>query len=193
MKCSALFPVLLAAGVLAGPVWALSSQALKAEQQRIAAETQAARASCQKLDGNAKTICLARAQGDERVGKAELRARHQPTAKHLYQAHLARAEADYAVARQRCAALADAPRKVCRQDAQAAYVTARENAKVARAVAAPGQTRLEKAAHVAEVRQAAAARKNDANHQAAVRRCEVLAGDAKTACVSEAQRQFGKQ
>jgi len=50
------------------------------------------------LSGNTKDICIAEAKGKEKVAKAELEARNEPTAKNRYDALIAKAEADYAVA-----------------------------------------------------------------------------------------------
>ncbi len=45
---------------------------------------------------------------------------------------------------------------------------------------------------VSQVRQGAAEDKRDASFEVAKQRCEALAGDAKTLCITEAKTRFGK-
>ena len=84
----------------------LSKTDYKAGKDKIAAEYKSAKAACASLSGNPKDICVAEAKGKESVGKAELEASYKPTVKTRYQARIAKAEADYAVAVERCDDLA---------------------------------------------------------------------------------------
>ena len=47
-------------------------------------------------------------------------------------------------------------------------------------------------ADVAQARKDANAEKNDANYQAAKERCDALSGNAKSACVDDIKRMYGK-
>ena len=45
---------------------------------------------------------------------------------------------------------------------------------------------------MAEARKEANADKNDANYKAAKERCDAMSGDAKSACVADVKRVYGK-
>lgn len=49
----------------------------------------------------AEDVCEAEAKGTERIAKADLKARHEPTARNVQKARDARVEATYSVARER--------------------------------------------------------------------------------------------
>jgi len=77
----------------------MSKQDYKAGKEKIEAEYKSAKAGCASLAGNPNDICVAEAQGKEKIAKAELFATYKPTRKSHYQARLAKADADYAVAK----------------------------------------------------------------------------------------------
>lgn len=122
----------------------------------------------------------------KRWPKAELDARYKPSDKAAYKARVAKADADYEVAREKCDDLSGNAKDVCVKDAKAAHVSAKENAKVARAAAKPADNTAAKQADVAEARKDAAAEKNEANYKAAKERCDALSGDVKSKCVDDA-------
>lgn len=101
----------------------------KARKDRISAEYKSARASCNLLSGNAKNVCMAEATGTEKVAKAELEVDHKPGPKTRYYLTVARANADYAVARAKCNDKAGNDRKVCLQKAKAEQSYAKAEAK----------------------------------------------------------------
>ena len=105
---------------------------------------------------------------------------------------MARAEADYEVAKEKCDDLSGNTKDVCKKDAKAAHVHAVENAKLVKAATAAGETRTEKAANVAEARKDAAAEKREADYKAAAERCYALSGDLKSKCVDDAKRRFAQ-
>jgi hypothetical protein len=102
------------------------------ELQRIDAEFDAARARCDDLAGQAKDVCLAEVRADRRIRKAELAARGQGTSKARYDAQIARAEAEFGVAKERCAIRAGSERAACVADARADEARAKDEARRAR-------------------------------------------------------------
>ncbi len=69
---------------------------------------------------------------------------------------------------------------------------AKADAKVAAVQAKPAGNPAEKAVDLAETRKEANAEKNDANYQAAKERCDAMSGNAKSACVDDIKRTYGK-
>ncbi|WP_295585228.1 hypothetical protein [uncultured Lamprocystis sp.] len=86
-------------GVMAETV---TKDAYKAGEARIEAEYTADKAKCDLLSGNAKDICYAEAKGKAKVADATLEASYEPTVKHRYDVLVAKAKADYAVAKEKC-------------------------------------------------------------------------------------------
>ena len=183
---------LLAAGFMSGQAMALTKTEYNAEKQRIEAAYKAEKAQCKTLSGNAKDVCEEEAKGKEKVGKADLKAQQEPTPRNQEKARIARADAAYEVAEEKCDDLSGNAKDVCKKDAKAEHVRAVENAKVAKAVATPAGTPAEKAANVSEARKDASAEKREADYKAAAERCDSLSGDAKSACVDDAKRRFGQ-
>ena len=91
---------------------------------------------------------------------------------------IARADAEYAVAKEKCDDFAGNAKDVCVKEAKATFTKAKVDAK------ANGK--------VSVVRKDAAQEKRDANFAVAKERCDALAGDAKTQCVNDAKARFGK-
>lgn len=104
----------------------------KAEYQSgkdgIAADYKSAKAACALLsgsgrDGNRGKIkrrtCEAEAKGKEDVAKAELEALHSPSSQSRHAVNVAKAKADYSVAKERCEA-ADHVKLACLEEAKAA-------------------------------------------------------------------------
>ena len=96
-----------------------------ASQNKISSDYKAAKAACASLSANAKDICVAEAKGGQKVANAELEASYKPTTKTRYQARVAKAEADYGVANEKCDDLAGNAKDVCVKEAKAAQTTAK--------------------------------------------------------------------
>lgn len=193
MKLTPTLIALVAAGLFSGTSFALSKEEVKAEKERIAAEHKAAKAQCDALSGNAKDVCVKQADGNEKVAKAELDAREKPSEKANYKARLARAEADFDVAKEKCDDLSGNPKDVCKKQAEADFTRAKENAKVAKSIEAPAGSLTEKAANVSEARKDAAAEKNEADYKVAKEKCDALSGDLKDKCINDAKLRFGQK
>jgi osmotically-inducible protein OsmY len=125
----------IAAGIaLAFSAGALAAQTMskdeyKAGKDKIAAEYKSAKAGCDSLSANAKDVCMAEAKGKEKVAKAELEARNKPGDKTRYAVSIAKAEADYAVAKEKCDDKTGNDKKACVKDAKAAETRAKADAK----------------------------------------------------------------
>src|SRR5450830_1874432 len=91
----------------------LSKTDYAAAKDKIAAEYKTEKAACGSLSGNAKDSCVAERKGKEKVAKAELEASYKPSIKTRYEAHVAKAEADYSVAKERCDDLTGNAKDVC--------------------------------------------------------------------------------
>ena len=183
---------LLAAGLMSGPVLAQTKADHKAEKQNIEATYKSEKAACKTMSGNAKDVCEEEAKGKEKVAKADLTAREEPTARNQEKARVARADAAYEVAKEKCDDQSGNAKDVCKKDAKAEHVKAVENAKVAKAMDTPARGGEQKAANVAEARKDAAAETREADYKAAAERCDTLSGATKDTCVADAKRKFGQ-
>jgi hypothetical protein len=174
----------------------LSKNDYKAGQDKIAAEYKLAKAGCASLSGNPKDICVAEAKGKERVAMAELDASYKPTPKNHYQARVARAEADYAVAKERCDDMAGNAKDVCVKEAKAAETAAKAQMETADANATANektdQAHGKANEQSADARKDAAAAKRDAEYKVAKEKCDTYAGDTKDRCLDQAKARFGK-
>lgn len=180
-----------AAALMATSTFAMTDAEHKAEKDRIEAQYKSSKAQCKSLNGNAKDVCEEEAEGQEKVAKAELKYRKDPSEKNRYDVAKAKADAAYDVAEEKCDDLTGNAKDVCEKDAKAEHVRALEAAKVADARTG-NATGAAQAAHVSEVRKDAADNVREAEYKAARERCDALSGDAKDTCVNDAKRNFGQ-
>jgi len=127
-------PAIAAAIALAFSAGALAAQGMskdeyKAGKEKIAAEYKSAKGGCDSLSANAKDVCMAEARGKQKVAKAELEASNKPSDKTRSAVSIAKAEADYAVAKEKCDDKAGNDKKVCLKEAKAAETRAKADAK----------------------------------------------------------------
>ena len=194
---SAAFFLALSTGAIAGT---MSKSDYKAAKADIAATYKADNAACKALTANAKDICTVTATGHDKVALAELEATYTPSEKLHYNARLAKADAAYALSKEKCDDAAGNAKDVCVKEAKAAYVTAKADAKVANTTADANATAREKTtaanatarATTTEARKDAAVDKNDAAYAVAKEKCDTLAGDAKANCIKDAKARFGQ-
>ena len=198
----------------------MSKDEYKAGEDRITIEYKSAKAGCDSLSGNANDICMAEAKGNKQIAQADLKASYEPTKKSHYNAHVAKAEANFAVAKEKCDDLAGNLKDVCRKEAKAAVIAAKADAKaqmkiseaneVADDKAADAQMKGDKEAAEAHVKaneesseahmkaneKATDARKDavddkrDAAYAVAKEKCDALAGDAKDRCMIKANAPY---
>jgi hypothetical protein len=176
----------LAGGVQAQP---MSKDARDAAIKAADAQYKVDKAACAALSGNAKDICSEEAEGKEKIAKADAEAAYANTPKAREAARVARADATYEVAKEKCDDLAGNPKDVCVKEAKAAHTKAKADAKVDRVAA---DTRQDSAEKTADAQRAATQDKRDADYKVAIEKCDALAGAAKDACVRDAKMRYGK-
>ncbi len=150
----------------------------QAGKDRASADYKADKKACAAMTKNAKDICMEEAKGREKVAKADLEYRYTGKPKDQNKLMLARADATYAVAKEKCDDLTGNAKDVCVKEAKAVHIKAKADAKM-------GST-------IAEARTDAAADKKDADYKVAAEKCDALVGDAKSACMAAAKARFGK-
>lgn len=112
---------------------ALSKDELKAEKDRIEADAKAAKERCKTLKDNAKDICMVEAKGNEKVAKAELDAKNNPGPRADEKLKVAKADAAYELAKEKCDDLSGNAKDTCNKDAKATFASAKGDAKAAKA------------------------------------------------------------
>jgi hypothetical protein len=137
-------------------------------EDKIEFNYKVAKGHCGKLAGNAKEVCVEEAKGAQSVEKAELEARHEPTARNIQDVRQAKAEAKYSVAMERCEAKSGNDEDVCKQEAKAARVHARSD------ISSRSDDR-------------------DADYAVAKEKCDTFSGDTKDRCVDDAKARFARQ
>lgn len=178
----------------------ISKDDYKAGKDKIATEYKAGKAACDSLSGNANDICVAECKGKEKVARADLEASYKPSVKTHYKAQVAKAEADYAVAKERCDDKAGTAKGVCEEEAKAVKATAKADAKAQLKIADANDKASGKSADArsdarktsAEARKDAAATTLDAQYGVAKEKCDTYAGEAKDHCLAVAKKDFGK-
>jgi len=154
------------------------------------AQYKSAKDACKSLSGNAKDICLAEAAGKQKVAKADAEAAYKNTPKARENARIAKAEANYKVAAEKCDDLSGNPKDVCVKEAKATLAKAKADAKVDRVAT---DTNREAASTQMAARKDANEEKREADLKVALEKCDALAGNAKDACVASAKSQYGKR
>lgn len=172
----------------------------KASKDKISAEYKTDKASCASLSGNANDICLAEAKGKDKVALADLEASYKPSVKNQYDLKVAKAEANYAVANERCDDKSGNVKDVCVKEAKAVEATAKADAKAQMKTSDADATANEKSADArskanektTEARKDANVDKVDAEYTVAKEKCDTFAGGAKDTCLDQAKTRFGK-
>ncbi|MEO8123767.1 MAG: hypothetical protein ABI633_06925 [Burkholderiales bacterium] len=179
--CYKLKASLLLTGLLFLPL-AQAANTTKADydagKTRIAADYKLDHSACESLAGNAKDICAEQAKGKQKVAMAELEYGHSETAGNRNKVLVAKADANYAVAKERCDDVAGNVKDVCVKQAKATHVSALADAKMGK--------------QITEARTDAADEKRDADYKVELEKCDATAGEAKSQCVDAAKAKFGK-
>jgi hypothetical protein len=100
-----------------------------AEEDKIEADYKAAKAKCDTMQGNAKDVCQKEAKGHEKVAKAELAAKANPSARNERKVAEAKAEATYDVAKEQCDDMKGNEKDACQKDAKAKHEQAKADIK----------------------------------------------------------------
>ena len=107
----------------------MSKAEYKSAKDAIAADYKSAGAACASKTGNALDICKAEAKGRKNVATAELDERFAPSSKHRYAVSVAKAKADYSVAKEKCDDKSANDKAACVKQAKAAEDRAIADAK----------------------------------------------------------------
>jgi len=169
------------AGLLAVPVAhaaSMSKADYNASKTRISADYKAEHSACASQTANAKDICIEEASAKQKVARAELEYGYSGKPAAQTQVKVAKAEATYAVAKEKCDDQAGNAKDVCVKEAKAVEVKALADAKM-------GQ-------QIGEAKMDASEAKRDADYKVAVEKCDAMAGDSKASCLSAAKVSFGK-
>ena len=172
---------LLTASVLALPIAqaaAMSKSDYQSSKTRIKSDYKSDKAACGSQTGNAKDICIEEGKAKQKVALAELEYGYSGKVSDRNKVLVAKAETRYAVAKERCDDLTGNPKSVCVKEAKAVEVKALADAKLGK--------------EIGEARKDAATDKRDADYKVAIQKCDALAGDAKSSCVTSAKMTFGK-
>lgn len=172
----------------AGSAMAMTKAEYKTGKDHISADYKLNHAKCDSLKANDRDICVSEAKGAEKVAKAELEAQYEPTPRHKEKAGMARADAAYDTAKEKCDDFSGNARDVCVKDAKVAHVKAKEDVKVARVADDTSKAKTEK---MGEVKKDASAENREAEFKAAKERCDSLAGAVKDGCVNDAKVKYG--
>lgn len=156
----------------------ISKDEYEAGKTRVSAEYKVDKAACASLAGNTKDICVEEAKGKEKVANAELKFAYSAKPADHTSVLEAKANAAYDVAKEKCDDKAGNDKSVCVKEAKAAKVKALADARTSK--------------QVSEAKMEGAEDKRDADYKVAAQKCEVLAGDAKTGCISAAKTTYGK-
>lgn len=189
----------------------MTKNGYKSHVKSIESEYKVDKAACNSSSSNAKDICVAEAKGKQNVAKAELEANYKPSVKARYDANVAKADADYSVAIEKCDDKSGNDKDVCVKEAKAAKVhqiadakrqmrsnkanaEAKETSGDAQAVAngKSGDANAKAAETKADARNDATIEKRDADYAVAKEKCDALAGNVKDKCISDAKLRYGQ-
>lgn len=171
----------------------------KLQETKINAEYKYSKVRCESLKGNPEDICYAEEKGKKNVALAELEHHFTNSVKSRYNLHVAHADADYAIAMQKCDAKNGNEEDVCEKEAKAAKVHAMADAKAQMSTSKLNAVANEKALEenikatdkAAEAHQDAANAKRQADYAVAKEKCDALAGNVKSQCMNDAKINFG--
>ena len=100
-----------------------------AKKDQISAEFKADKAACDKLEGNNKDVCVEKAKGKEKVAKAELEFNYTGKEADSAKIAIAKADANYDVAKEMCDDKKGNDKDLCVKDAKAMHAKAIAEAK----------------------------------------------------------------
>jgi hypothetical protein len=149
-----------------------------AGKTRIGADYKANKAACATLAGNANDICVEQAKATAKIALAELEYGYTGKPADHNKVLVTRAEAAYAVAKERCDDKAGNVKDICVEEAKAVETKALADARMGK--------------QIGEAEKDAIQARRDADYRVAVEKCDTLSGDAKSGCLATAKANFGK-
>lgn len=156
----------------------MSKADYKARKSQINETYHSDRSACNSRSGNAKDVCVKEAKAKESVALAELEYAYTAKPRDRTKLLEVKAKSTYTVAKERCDDLSGNAKDLCNREAKTAEQKALADAKMGK--------------EIGEAKSDAAADKSDADYKVAIEKCESLAGDAKSNCISAARVKFGK-
>ena len=157
---------------------AMTKSEYQANRTNIEVDYESSKAACGSQAGNGKDLCIEESKAKQKIALAELEYVFTGKAADRNKVQVAKAEANYAVARERCDDLAGNVKDVCVKEAKATRTKSLADAKLGK--------------DIGEARKDAASEKIDADYGVAIEKCNALAGDAKANCVASAKMTYGK-
>ncbi|MBC7756096.1 MAG: hypothetical protein H7Z20_05495 [Bdellovibrio sp.] len=189
----------------------MSKNQYKSHVRSIESEYKVNKAGCDSSTSNAKDVCVSEAKAKQSVAKADLEVNYKPSIKTRYDARVAKADADYSIAIEKCDDKAGNDKDVCVKEAKATKVhqiadaktqmkTKNANAEAneasggAQAVAneKTGDANAKAAESKADARKDATKVKSDADYAVAKEKCDALSGSVKDKCISDVKLRFGQ-
>jgi hypothetical protein len=164
--------------------FAMTKAEYTTKKDAITADYKVSRDNCKDLKANAKDICVSEAKGTEKVDKAQLESDYEPSARRTEKLSMAKGDAAYDTAKEKCDDSTGNAKAVCRKDAKAIHVKVNDEARVVRVSAETGKINT-------SARNMASKDENEANYKAAATRCDALAGATKDSCVADAKLKYG--
>lgn len=156
----------------------ISQADYSAGKTRISATYKADKTACAALAANAKDVCQEQAKARMKVDGAELSYAFSGKPTDLNKAATVKAETTYAVAKERCDDASGQAKDVCVEEAKAVKAKSLAELKMDKQI-----VRAETDANTTQ---------RNADYKLAAEKCEILAGDAKAGCVTNAKSTYGK-
>ena len=175
-----------AAGALAD---SLTKPQYTSAKKEIEASYKSAKAACDNMKDNVKDVCMAESRGREKVALADLEVTYKPSAKTRFEARVARADAEYAVSKEKCDDLSGNSKDVCRKEADSAHTAGKADAKAQMKTVDANSDATKK---VAQAHKDAITDKREAEYALAKEKCDAAAGAAKDSCIADAKARYGK-
>lgn len=155
-----------------------SNDDYKASKNRIDAEYKAEKAACSPLSSNAKDVCVEQAKAREKIANAEVEYAHTGTSSDNNKLVVARAEAAYAVAKEKCDDKSGNDKDICVKEAKAAETKILADVKMGKKIDSAMQADLKA--------------QRDANYKVSMEKCDAFAGDIKATCVNKVKATYGR-
>jgi hypothetical protein len=163
-------------GFSVSPTFALTRAEVSAQNSQITADYKAEEAVCKKESGNAKDICNQQAKGKVRIARAELDLSQSDTPKNMSRVAVAKADAIFNVAKEKCDDSIGNEKALCRTEAKSAHNKSLADAKLGKTVSTATTKDINT--------------RMDADYKIEIEKCASMASDAKTACIQAARTQF---
>jgi hypothetical protein len=167
----------------------MTKENYKASKAKISEQYKAEKQACKSLSGNASDVCELEAKGKEHIAIAELDANYKPSLKSRHEIQVVKAEAEYAVAKERCDDKAGNAKDVCVKEAKSIETAAKADAKAQMKSSEAKTTANEKSS---DARKDAKADKSDAQYAVAKEKCDSYSGETKDRCIDQAKTSFNK-